>query len=352
MLVLLLAFSTVLLAVWVLLLCMATREEWIAAAKSKVVDNQIAVQVLEQKERAGAARLAQHRGVALSVMRLFVGTDYQKEIGKLTAHSQRLQAGDLRGLNLFLMPGYVLQRRFTGIGRGGVYKTILTHCMELYGRKFAEAKTMGLLAALLSYPIAGLGITFSIAGVLFGLRQTNAAWIVLGFGSLLVLAASYALYDDVADKAKKRRETIARQFPNVVSKLALLVTSGMIMNNAWQQTADSQEGELYREMRKTADELQNLVSPEMAYSNFIGRCNTKETSKLAAAIMQSLSKGNTELGKLLRDLAKESWQERKHMAKRDSEKANAKLMIPTMLLFIAILVMIVVPIFISMNVGI
>ena len=47
---------------------------------------------------------------------------------------------------------------------------------------------------------------------------------------------------------------------------------------------------------------------------------------------------------LLKGMAHDAWQERRHTAKRDSEKANSKLMIPTMLLFVAILVMIMVPV--------
>jgi tight adherence protein C len=159
--------------------------------------------------------------------------------------------------------------------------------------------------------------------------------------------AVYAIYDEVSDRVIKRRDAISRQFPNVVSKLALLVTSGMIMSKAWKETAFSQEAELYQEMRKTSDELDNLVAPETAYGNFITRCNTKETAKLASAILQNMSKGNAEIGRLLKDMAKEAWSERRHTAKRDSEKANSKLMIPTMLLFLAILVMIMVPIAMS-----
>ena len=69
-----------------------------------------------------------------------------------------------------------------------------------------------------------------------------------------------------------------------------------------------------------------------------------ETTKLASAIIQSQSKGNAEIGALLKGMAHDAWQERRHTAKRDSEKANSKLMIPTMLLFVAILVMIMVPV--------
>jgi len=177
-----------------------------------------------------------------------------------------------------------------------------------------------------------------------GMGSTTAANAILGIGAALVLVLTYAMYDEMKDQVNKRREAISKQFPNVVSKLALLVTSGMIMDRAWKETAYSQELELYKEMRKTCEELDNLVSPEAAYSEFINRCNTKETARLASAIMQNLSKGNAEIGKLLKDMAREAWQERRHTAKRDAEKANSKLMIPTMLLFIAILIMLMVPI--------
>ena len=94
----------------------------------------------------------------------------------------------------------------------------------------------------------------------------------------------------------------------------------------------------------TQEELANLVEPGAAYTGFINRCCTKETTKLASAIIQSQSKGNAEIGALLKGMAHDAWQERRHTAKRDSEKANSKLMIPTMLLFVAILVMIMVPV--------
>jgi tight adherence protein C len=163
-------------------------------------------------------------------------------------------------------------------------------------------------------------------------------------GPVIVVTFAYSLYDELDKKTQRRQNDISRQFPNVVSKLALLVTSGMNMERAWKETAAGQELELYKEMRKTAEELDNLVSPELAYTNFISRCNTKETAKLASAILQSLSKGNAEIGRLLKVMAREAWLERRHMAKRDSEKANAKLMIPMMLLFLAILMMILVPV--------
>lgn len=167
---------------------------------------------------------------------------------------------------------------------------------------------------------------------------------VMLVGPMILLVLVYAIFDTTKDLAEKRRSAIERQLPNVVSKLALLVSSGMIMDKAWRQTAQSSNAELYLEMQKVSEEMDNAVAPEVAYSTFIDRCNTKQTTKLASAIMQNMSKGNAEIGKLLREMAKEMWSERRNFAKRDSEKANSKLMIPTMLIFVSILVMIMVPI--------
>jgi len=336
--------ATVMAAAWLLLLSRVSEEDWVCAALCRVLENREAAERLRRKAAADGETLSKYHGPAAAVMRLILDGGEEKKIQKLEEQSEALQRGDLRGVGILAMPGYVLQRRFDAIGRGSIHKGVLSKCVELYGRKYAPDKARQLMAQLLSYPIIGLSMTLALGALLLGAGNTTGGAAVLGVGSLLVLVLVYALYDEVGDRLNKRRAAISRQFPNVVSKLALLVTSGMIMDRAWRETAQSQTGELYLEMRRTADELSNLVEPTAAYGAFIDRCNTKETTKLASAIIQNQSKGNAEVGLLLKSMAHEAWQERRHTAKRDSEAANSKLMIPTMLLFAAILVMIMVPV--------
>jgi len=344
MLIVILAFATAIVVFWLILLGRAGSEDWISIAYNKVHDNQVAIEKLRIKDKAKREKLSGSYGVAAVCMRLLHRSDAEKTINKLLRTNERLQKGDFRKLVVFAAPGYVLQREFDAIGKGGIHKTILAKSYELYGKKHAAYKAKHLLAKLLSYPIISVAVTLTLGALLIGAGSTTAGTAILGIGTVLVLVLSYAMYDELSDQVNKRRYAISRQFPNVVSKLALLVTSGMIMDRAWKETAYSQELELYQEMRKTSEELDNLVSPEAAYGDFINRCNTKETAKLASAIMQNLSKGNAEIGRLLKDMAREAWQERRHSAKRDAEKANSKLMIPTMLLFLAILVMLMVPV--------
>lgn len=349
MIIAVLILASALAAVWLVLMSMITRDDWIAAAYNKVLDNIHAIEKLRLKDVTKQEKLAEYNGVMLRVMKILYGGNSEKEIAKLERQNTQLQKGRLKALSIFIMPGYVLQRKYEAINRSGFHKTIMVKNFELYGRKHAENKTKQLLAKLLSYPVIGVAMSLVVGAFAFGLGSTTAGLAILGVGSVIVLVVVYAMYDELNDQANKRRDAIARQFPNVVSKLALLVTSGMIMDKAWKETAYSQELVLYKEMQATSQELDNLVSPEAAYGAFIDRCNTKETAKLASAIMQNLSKGNAEIGLLLKDLAREAWLERRHTAKRDSEKANSKLMIPTMLLFVTILVILMVPIALSLQ---
>ena len=343
------SLATLLSSAWLILLGRVTPDDLVSAAYVKVYNDLVKIDELRHKEAKNREKLSHYNGLVGFVMRLFLNSNYEKQIRKLHQSSYRLREGNFRTLNVLSMPGYVLQREYTAIGRGSLHKAILTKSYELYGKKHATNKAKHLLAMLLSYPVIGISITLAISSLLLALNSSRVGFGFLGIGTALVLVMVYAIYDDLSDRVKKRRAAIVRQFPGVISKLALLVTSGMIMDRAWRQTAFSHDSELYLEMRKTSDELANLVSPEIAYSNFISRCNTKEAAKLASAILQNLSKGNAEIGRLLKDMAREAWQERRHHAKRDAEKANSKLMIPTMLLLIAILVMLMVPVAINFS---
>ena len=344
MLIIILIIATLLIAGWLILLGRVNKEDWKQAAYAKHFDTQAAMEKLRLKDKQASERLPGYSGFILLIIELFNSGNRIKRIHKLMRNIDGLERGEMKCVNTFAMPGYVLQREFASIGKGNIHKLVMSKCLELYGKKHATNKTKQLLAQILSYPLVGVGLTL-MSGVLFiGLESISVGIAVITIGTLLVLVMCYALFDELNDMVRKRRSAIIRQFPNVISKLALLVTSGMIMDRAWKETAYSQETELYLEMRKTSKELDNLVSPEVAFSNFISSCNTKESAKLASAIMQNLSKGNAEIGRLLKDMAREAWQERRHIAKRDAEKANSRLMIPTMLLFLAILVMLMVPV--------
>ena len=345
MLLIVLGVATVLAVFWLVLLGLAETEDWRLCAYNKVFDNLLKMERLCEKH---AARKKMPENATWWGRALFGGGP-EKKVSAITAQNERLSQGDLKNLGIFDMPGYVALRKFAAIGKSGLHKKILSISLELYGKKHAENKSKQLLARLVSYPIVGVASALSLGAAILGLGNVVFGTAALIFGPALALVLAYSNYDELCDKANKRKEAIVRQFPGVASKLALLSASGMIIQRAWKETAYSENLELYREMQKTSDELDNLIGPEEAYGDFVSRCNTKETSKLAAAITQNLSKGNAELTAFLKSIAREAWVNRRHNAKRETEKANSKLMIPTMLLFLAILFMIMAPLIMNFS---
>ena len=237
MLIVILAIATALVAYWLFLMSKATREDWVTAAYNKVLENFAAIEKLQAKISSRREKLTSYRGITSVGMKLIHGASREKEKSKLEKRNECLKNGDLKSVNVFVMPGYVLQRKYAALGRGDAHKTIMTKSYELYGKKHAACRTMHLLAKLLSYPMIGVAVALALGALLIGAGSTSAGIAILGIGTLLVLVLTYAIYDELSDKVKKRRNAISRQFPGVVSKLALLVTSGMIMDRAWKETA-------------------------------------------------------------------------------------------------------------------
>jgi len=307
-----LLLASFLVALWLLLLFKSNEDDRVSAAYDKLLCNTIKIDKLRQQDALKVAALRQYAGIMYTVMKILNGS-HEKEIAKLERMNEALTDGNIAKAGMMTLPGHVLRRNFRFIGHGRLYKSLQLRHIELYGRKNAEFKTNGVIAAMCSYALIGVGVTLALGVLLSALKTGMIGNVIFLMGPVLSLLMAYSLYDEPRAKATRRRESIARQFPNVVSKLALLVCSGMIMDRAWNETSDSNVGELYTEMKKTSDELNQNIAPEAAYSNFIVRCNTKETSKLASAILQNLSKGNSEIGNLLRELSYEAWQERRHM---------------------------------------
>jgi tight adherence protein C len=180
-----------------------------------------------------------------------------------------------------------------------------------------------------------------LAFVLFGIVKGDATILPVGLG--LVGAAFYYYGDLPLQKMRKRKEKMLSDFSEVVSKVALLVNTGMILRNAWEQVAEAGDGIIYDEMKLSVEQMNNGISEMVAVSNFGKRSQLQEVKKFAALLAQGISKGNRELASMLTEQSAEVWEIKKQLVKRQGEKAASKLMLPMMLMFIGILILVVVP---------
>ncbi len=208
---------------------------------------------------------------------------------------------------------------------------------EVYGKKYAEYYYYVSVGGKITYVVTVLPVIFLLA-----LLANNP--VALLFGVVLAVIFVWYMNESFKDKLTARREEILAQFPQVLSKMTLLVNSGMLLRDAWNLIANQSDTVLFQEMQLTATQLDNGVSEVAAYREFAERCGIKEVRKFASMIIQGLEKGAAELTMFLKDMADELWMEKRNMVKQKGEKANSKLLVPTVIIFIGILFMIMAPI--------
>ncbi len=208
----------------------------------------------------------------------------------------------------------------------------------VYGEKYGDYYYRVNLAEKLT-----LTVTIAIVAVVLYPLTGQPAIVVFG---LLGAACGYWYADmQISDVIKARNESITRDFPEVLSKMALLTNAGMIMKEAWTTVSKTGEGVLYEEMQTSVANMRDGMSEIDAYIKFGNRCGQKTVKKFTSLLIQNLTKGNRELVEFLKMSATECWEEKKQLVKQQGEKASTKLMIPIGLILVGILVMILVPVF-------
>lgn len=209
---------------------------------------------------------------------------------------------------------------------------------EIKGKKYAEYYYYIIKAATFSYIL-----TFVPLAMYFGVLADNPKILLIGI-SLAVLLVRY-LEKDINDKLEERREELMLDLPQVLSKMALLINSGMVMREAWVKVSQTGERALYQEMRVTSHQMANGASDLEAFREFADRCSLKAVRKVTSTLVQNMQKGNRELSYFLDEMSREMWEEKKNLVRQKGETAGTKLLIPMGLVFIGILMMIMVPVF-------
>ena len=212
---------------------------------------------------------------------------------------------------------------------------------EIYGEKFASYYHYAILGGQFAY-----ALTIAPLGFFIGALAND---ITLGAVGILGAVALVLYFDmQVNSAVNKRRDEILSDYPEMLSKLTLLVNAGLVLREAWLKVAHTSERPLYVEMQQASEDIRNGMSDVDAIFNFAQRCTVKEIRKFASVLTQNLKKGSSELTASLRYMATESWEEKRHAVKRKGELAGQKLLIPIMIMFVGVLLIIIVPIMTNM----
>lgn len=213
---------------------------------------------------------------------------------------------------------------------------------ELYGSREAKKLAITDLAAQFSYVMS-----FAPLGMLLSVIADESLCLLLTL-LLSVFLVVYVEYDKNY-KLQKRHEQILREFPHVLSQMALLMNAGMPLREVLQTAAQRETGILSREIKTLSDDMANGIPEYEALGSFADRCGVDSVRKLSSLITQNVRKGSSELASALMELSNEVWRERVNFVKEEGEKASAKLLVPILIIFIGILIMVAVPMLRNMN---
>ena len=180
---------------------------------------------------------------------------------------------------------------------------------------------------------------------------------VMGLLAFLSWAWKIQKKQELKEVEEKRRQQMRLDYPEIVSTFALLLGTGMTVKNAWnkivriyeEETQSEKNRFAYEEMCLTSREMKGGISELEAYERFGKRCNVSCYTKFAMLLSQNLRKGSKGLTELLKMESLQALEQRKNLAKKRGEEASAKLMIPMFIMFFVVLLMIMIPAFLSIQ---
>lgn len=151
-------------------------------------------------------------------------------------------------------------------------------------------------------------------------------------------------------RLKKRETEMLNDYPELISKLLLLLEAGLTMRRAWERVVNNyrnsgQKHYVYEEMCITLREIENGYSEVAAFERFGKRCRLLPYLRFSGLLEQNLVKGSRSVLPMLEQEALNAFEERKENAKRIGEEAGTKLLIPMTGMLVIVLVMIMFPAF-------
>lgn len=187
--------------------------------------------------------------------------------------------------------------------------------------------------------------------------DNRRGWYVLALGPVICLLLMSLQRQNEQKEKEERERQMMLDYPEIMNKLTLLLGAGMTVKKAWEkivQDYERQKGSLgvryaYEEMAVAYREMQSGLTEAESYERFGKRCGLKAYRKLASLLDQNLRKGTKGLTALLGAESLLAFEERKAAAKRRGEEAGTKLLLPMFLMLAMVLVIVIIPAFLSIQ---
>lgn len=231
--------------------------------------------------------------------------------------------------------GFALQDGKLFALRGKLGDYLRERAKLIYGRKFREFYARAIWAQALSLSLLFAAVCFVLAGIL-----TDMAALLSLLGGVMLVFPGYYFVKHAGDQVNKRQDACEMAFPNAISKMALIVNSGVILHEAWEIVAYGGTGVFYELMQKACEAMKNGASDVDAIYEFGVETNSQEIKKFTSALIQSIERGGGELPGFLATQSKELWAHHRQVLLQKGEKAAGALLMPIALMFVGVVLIV------------
>lgn len=181
--------------------------------------------------------------------------------------------------------------------------------------------------------------------------------IIMAILSGIALVAVWVGMDnDLAKEYKKRNQSLRLEYSEFVSKLQLLISSGITLRSACERMGEDYKQFLagggnkkyvYEELLICLKQMRDGVSESKCYEAFGNRCGLLCYRKLSALLAQNLKKGTSGMIAALSNETKMAFEERKMAARKQGEEAQTKLLFPMTIMLGVVMIIIMIPAYMS-----
>ncbi len=272
----------------------------------------------------------------LFLVMLILGRKYDFAVEKLVGNEYTLS--EVYGV------GFMWGDLVPAVGyRENLGRSIAKNVNLLVKSDLTEFYTRAILAKACTFMHLGTCVSLLLGLALFDDATT---YVIAAVGVLASFVLCRQVLDSPAEEVQRISDELVIELPDMVTKMALLLDTGMTLREAWIYVADHTSGIISQYMKDSCEMMKNGKSDLEAFSSFGNATTSREVKKVSSMVIQGTKKGNEELSELFTQLSSELWDTRRQKMLQMGETASTKLMIPTMLMFAGLLIVIVVS---SMN---
>lgn len=156
---------------------------------------------------------------------------------------------------------------------------------------------------------------------------------------------------NLQEKKKREKEQMIQDYPEILSKLTLLLGAGVNLRRAMERIGKDyvesrkkgEERKAYEVILEICQEMERGVSEKRAYEELGEKCGILYYKTLSALLVQHLQKGSGDMGRILEEEAGKAQEIRRQQARILGEQASTKLLFPMILMLLVVFILLMVP---------